>query len=67
MSYKETRKSHVCFAEKKTEARWLEICQTRLEELVSIHIKRFKLQTFEEELESRPKGSAKQNFSLRSP
>jgi hypothetical protein len=32
-------KEESCFAEKKIEARWLEIYKTRLEEPVSIHIK----------------------------
>jgi hypothetical protein len=32
------KKQETCFAEKKTEARWCEICQTKFKELVSVHI-----------------------------
>ena len=39
MFCKETRKSHTCFAGKKIEARWLDTCQTKLDEPVLVHIK----------------------------
>jgi hypothetical protein len=39
MPCKETRKSHTCFAKNNTKARWLKICQTMLEEPISVHIK----------------------------